>query len=177
MGLGYATAARGACHNKGDYYLVENGMGNPDLNLVPGDRFGDDKAQPVVTLQDWRALCDALGICHWALMSTQLIVDMINASTGWEIDQDAILKAGERIFQLSRSMTCKYGVTPKDDQLPEIAMRPIPDSGQEGHVPNMAKMLPEYYAIRDWDKATGKPSKARMEKLGMGALAGKFGIK
>jgi aldehyde:ferredoxin oxidoreductase len=40
----------------------------------------------------------------------------------------------------------------------------------------MARMLPEYYGIRDWDKATGKPTKARMEKLGMGALAGKFGI-
>jgi aldehyde:ferredoxin oxidoreductase len=111
------------------------------------------------------------------MMSTKLIVDMINASTGWDVTLDDIMKSGERIFQLSRSMTCKMGVTAKDDQLPEIAMRPIPDSGQEGHVPNMAKMLPEYYAIRDWDKATGKPSKARMEKLDMGSLCGKFGIK
>jgi aldehyde:ferredoxin oxidoreductase len=41
----------------------------------------------------------------------------------------------------------------------------------------MAKMLPEYYEIRDWDKTSGKPSKARMETLGMGELAGSFGIK
>ena len=176
LGLGYATAARGACHNKPDYYLVENGMGNPDLGLNPGDRFGDDKAQPVVTLQDWRALCDALGICHWAMMSTQVIIDMINASTGWDVTLDDIMKSGERIFQLTRAMTCKLGATAKDDQLPEIAMRPIVDSGQEGHVPNMAKMLPEYYVIRDWDTTTGKPSKARMENLGMGSLCGKFGI-
>jgi aldehyde:ferredoxin oxidoreductase len=46
-------------------------------------------------------------------------------------------------------------------------MRPIPDSGQEGHVPNMEKMLSEYYAIRDWNKTTGKPSKKRLESLGM----------
>lgn len=176
MGLVYATSNRGADHNKSDAYLVENGMGNPDLNLVPGDRFGDDKAQMVVLSQDWRALTDALGICHFGMMSTQLIIDMINASTGWNTDLDSLLKAGERNFQLMRAMTCKLGVTPEDDKLPEIAMRPIPDSGQEGNVPNMKKMLPEYYALRDWDKTTGKPSKARMESLGMGDLLARMGI-
>ncbi len=176
MGLAYATSNRGADHNKSDAYLVENGMGNPDLGLNPGDRWGDDKAPMVVLSQDWRSLTDALGICHFAMMSTQSIVDMINASTGWGVDQETILKAGERIFQMMRAMTCRFGVTPKDDELPEIALRPIPDGGQEGNVPNMAKMLPEYYEIRDWDKASGKPSKDRMEKLGIGALAGTFGI-
>jgi len=176
MGLAYATSNRGADHNKSDAYLVENGMGNPDLGLNPGDRWGDDKAPMVVLSQDWRSLTDALGICHFAMMSTQSIVDMINASTGWGVDQDAILKAGERIFQLMRAMTCRFGVTPKDDELPEIALRPIPDGGQEGNVPNMARMLPEYYELRDWDKNTGKPSKDRMESLGVGALAGSLGI-
>ena len=70
-----------------------------------------------------------------------------------------------------RAMTCKLGVTPEDDKLPEIALRPIPEGGQEGNVPNMAKMMPEYYAIRDWDKVSGKPTKTRMESLGMGELA------
>ena len=75
MGLVYATSNRGADHNKSDAYLVENGMGNPDLNLIPGDRFGDDKAPMVVLSQDWRAITDALGICHFAMMSTQSIID------------------------------------------------------------------------------------------------------
>ena len=34
MGLAYATSNRGADHNKSDAYLVENGMGNPDLPLT-----------------------------------------------------------------------------------------------------------------------------------------------
>jgi aldehyde:ferredoxin oxidoreductase len=170
MGLVYATSNRGADHNKSDAYLVENGMGNPDLNLVPGDRFGDDKAQMAVLSQDWRAATDALGICHFAMMSTQAILDMINSSTGWNMDIDALLKAGERNFQLMRAMTCKLGVTPADDRLPEIALRPIPDGGQEGNIPNMDKMMPEYYAIRDWDSKSGKPSRTRMETLGMGGL-------
>ncbi|MGD0354471.1 MAG: aldehyde ferredoxin oxidoreductase family protein [Dehalococcoidia bacterium] len=177
MGLAYATSNRGADHNKSDAYLVENGMGNPDLGLNPGDRFGDDKAPMVALSQDWRSLTDALGICHFAMMSTKSIVDMINASTGWGVDQDAILKAGERIFQLMRATTCMFGVTPKDDQLPEIAMRPIVDSGQEGHVPNMSKMMPEYYEIRGWDSNTGKPTRSRMETLGMNELVRTFAIR
>jgi len=111
------------------------------------------------------------------MMSTEAITNMIKNSTGWSMDVDSMVKAGERNFQLMRAMTCRFGVTPRDDELPELALRPIPDGGQEGNVPNMAKMLPEYYEIRDWDKTSGKPSKARMEALGMGALAGSFGIK
>jgi aldehyde:ferredoxin oxidoreductase len=40
----------------------------------------------------------------------------------------------------------------------------------------MDKMLPEYYEFRAWDKVTGKPSRTRMETLGMGELAETFGI-
>jgi aldehyde:ferredoxin oxidoreductase len=36
-------------------------------------------------------------------------------------------------------------------------------------------MLPEYYAIRDWNKATGKPSKKRLERLGMQEIAVSIG--
>jgi len=96
---------------------------------------------------------------------------MVNTATGWNTTVDELLKAGERTFQLQRALSCKLGVTAKDDVLPELAMRPIPDGGQEGHVPNMGKMLPEYYAIRDWNKNTGKPSKKRLESLGMPEIA------
>ena len=110
--------------------------------------LGDDKAKMVVRSQDGQLFTDAIGVGLMAIMSTQPIIDMINTSTGWNMDLDAMLKAGERIFQLMRAMTCKLGVTPGDDNLPAIVLRPIPDSGQQGHVPNMEKMLPEYYQIR-----------------------------
>jgi aldehyde:ferredoxin oxidoreductase len=39
----------------------------------------------------------------------------------------------------------------------------------------MEKMLPEYYAIRDWNKDTGKPSKKRLESLGIPEIAASIG--
>lgn len=171
MGLVYATSPRGADHNKSDGYQVDGGVGNPDLGLNADDRWGDEKAAMVEKSQNYRALTDSIGICHFAMIPFDMLVDMINASTGWDTDMDQLLKAGERTFQLQRALSCKLGISVKDDVLPELITRPIPDGGQEGHVPNMVKMLPEYYTLRDWDNTSGKPSKKRLEELGMPEIA------
>ena len=175
MGLVYATAPRGADHNKSDGYQVDGGAGHPDLGLDAADRWGDEKAEMVFKSQNFRALTDSLGICHFAQVPFTFLVDMIKAATGWDVDMEGLLKAGERIFQLQRALSCKLGITAEDDLLPELIMRPIPDGGQEGHVPDMEKMLPEYYEIRDWNGVTGKPSKKRLESLDMPEIAASIG--
>ena len=177
MGLAYATSNRGADHNKPDYFAVDNGVSIPEIGIVPGDRFASDKAQMFVTWQDLRSCGDALGMCHFVGIPYQNLIDMLYAATGRHIEMVEMLQAGERIFQLMRAMTCKLGVTPEDDKLPEFGLRPIQGGGTEGHVPDMDKMLPEYYALRGWDTVTGKPSRERMEALGIGELAGGLGIK
>jgi aldehyde:ferredoxin oxidoreductase len=177
MGLVYATAPRGADHNKTNMYDIDNGAGYPDLGLDADNHWGDDKAARTERGQNFRAVADSLGICVWAFIPIQLLCDMISAATGWDVGLDKLLKTGERTFQLQRALSCKLGITEKDDVLPELAMRPIPEGQQEGHVPNMEKMLPEYYAIRGWDSATGKPSKKRLESLGMPEIAASIGAK
>jgi aldehyde:ferredoxin oxidoreductase len=177
MGLVYATSPRGADHNKSNGYQIDGGTGHPDLGFEITDRWADDKAAMVERSQNWVAVSDSIGICHWALTPVSLITGMINASTGWNTDLEQLLKSGERIFQLQRALSCKLGISAKDDVLPELIMKPIPEGGTEGHVPNMEKMLPEYYTIRDWDKVTGKPSKKRLENLGMPEIAASIGAK
>jgi len=177
MGLVYATSPRGADHNKSNAYQIDGGTGHPDLDFSITDRWTDDKAAMVERSQNWVAVSDSIGICHWALIPVTLITAMINTSTGWNTDLDQLLKAGERIFQLQRALSCKLGISAKDDVLPELTTRPIQEGGTEGHVPNMEKMLPEYYALRDWDPATGKPSKKRLDSLGMSEIAASIGAK
>jgi aldehyde:ferredoxin oxidoreductase len=175
MGLVYATAPRGADHNKSDAYQIDGGAGHPDLGLNAADRWADDKAEMVAISQNFRALTDSLGICHFSQIPFPLIVGMVSAATGWNVSMDEMLKAGERIFQLQRALSCKLGITSKDDVLPDLILRPIPEGGQEGHVPDMEKMLPPYYALRDWDKESGKPSKQKLHELEMPEIAGKIG--
>ncbi|OGP51819.1 MAG: hypothetical protein A2Y79_01250 [Deltaproteobacteria bacterium RBG_13_43_22] len=177
MGLVYATAPRGADHNKSDGYQVDGGAGHPDLGLDASDRWGDEKAEMVFKSQNFRALTDSLGICHFAQIPFNMIVDMVNTSTGLNMDMEGLLKAGERIFQLQRALSCKLGISSKDDVLPDLILRPIPDGGQEGHVPDMEKMLPEYYKIRDWNNISGKPSRKRLQSLNMPEIATSIGAK
>ncbi|HEX7364010.1 MAG TPA: aldehyde ferredoxin oxidoreductase family protein [Dehalococcoidia bacterium] len=177
MGLIYATTPRGADQNKSNGYMIDFGTGHPDLDFSITDRWADDKAAMVEKSQNWVAVSDSIGICHWAIIPITSIAAMINASIGWNTDLEQLLKAGERIFQLQRALSCKLGISAKDDVLPELIMKPIPEGGTEGHVPNMKKMLPEYYALRDWDPATGKPSKKRLDSLGMSEIAASIGAK
>lgn len=171
MGLAYATSPRGACHNKSDVWAADFGMGNPDIGVAPSDRFDDDKANLVYVTQNWRASTDSLGLCHFAMVPVQDLLDIINAATGWKMDMDELMRTGERIFQLQRAMGCRLGVTAEDDRLPDIIMRPLQDGGTEGHVPNMKKMILEYYALRGWDTATGKPLPERLISLDMTDIA------
>jgi aldehyde:ferredoxin oxidoreductase len=175
MGLVYATAPRGADHNKSDGYQVDGGAGHPDLGLDASDRWGDEKAEMVFKSQNFRALTDSLGICHFAQIPFNLMIEMIEASTGWKVSIESLLHTGERIFQLQRALSCRLGITAADDRLPELILNPIPEGGQEGHVPDMEKMLPEYYQIRDWDPVSGKPSRKRLERLNMPEVADSIG--
>jgi len=171
MGLIYATSPRGACHNRGDYYTVEIGMGNPELELVPGDPFASDKAGPVVTAQNWRAFTDSLGLCHFAIMPLQEVLEMTEAASGIHLSADEVLLAGERIFQLQRLLSCRLGTSAAEDRLPAILMRPLPDGEAKGRVPDMESMLGEYYTLRGWDSLSGRPSRERLINLGMKDIA------
>jgi aldehyde:ferredoxin oxidoreductase len=177
MALVYATSPRGADHNKSNAYQIDGGTGHPDLDLPITDRWADDKAAMVEKSQNWVAVSDSLGICHWSLIPVTYITAMVNNLTGWNVDLQQLLRAGERVFQLQRALSCKLGISAKDDVLPDLIMKPIPEGGTEGHVPNIGKMLSEYYALRDWDKITGKPSKKRLESLGMPEIAASIGAK
>jgi aldehyde:ferredoxin oxidoreductase len=167
MGLVYATSPRGACHNRGDYYTVEIGMGAPELELVPGDPFSSDKTASVITAQNWRAFTDSLGLCHFAIMPLQEVLEMTEAASGLRLRADDVLMVGERIFQLQRLLCCRLGSSAAEDRLPDILMRPLPDGEAEGRLPDMEKMLSEYYTLRSWDSVSGKPSPERLVNLGM----------
>ena len=167
MGLAYATAPRGADHNKSDAYQIDGGAGHPELDVPITDRWDNDKAAIVEKSQNFRAASDSLGMCHFAQIPFSFLIEMINASAGWDVDVPGLLTTGERIFQLQRALSCKLGISAKDDHLPALVLRSIPDGGQEGHVPDIGTMLADYYTIRDWDRNTGMPSRQRLEYLNM----------
>ncbi|MBN1889783.1 MAG: aldehyde ferredoxin oxidoreductase family protein [Thermoflexales bacterium] len=166
--LAYLTSPRGACHNQGDYFLVEMGNSIDDLDIPMTERLEDGgKAHHVARHQDWRTACNSLVMCFFAAVSPSAIAPLLAAATGHEWRLDDMLLAGERAWNLKRLYNCRLGLTRQSEKLPHLLRQALPDGGQLGHVPDEALLLQEYYAARGWDLATGQPTPHKLASLGL----------
>ena len=65
------------------------------------------------------------------------------------------------------------GVHAKDDRLPQRILTPLKEGSAAGSVPDVEKLLREYYEIRGLDK-DGKPKKEVLIEAGLEDLAKKL---
>jgi aldehyde:ferredoxin oxidoreductase len=172
MALVFATSPRGACHNQGDYYMVEFGQTDDELGIPLLDRRqAEGKAAHVALHQDWRAVCNSLVLCFFAAVPVSDAVALLNAATGREWDIAEALRVGRRIWNLKRAFNCRLGLTRASERLPRLLLQPLAEGPTEGCVPDLALMLGEYYAVRGWDPETGQPTRETLEELGLGFAA------
>jgi len=118
-----------------------------------------------------------------------------SAITGKDTTEDELYRTGERIFNLMRAVQLRQGWGGRDgDRLLEyFYTQPIrqgevffnPDAvmpGPEGKIISrlgavldrgeFEKMKTDYYQLRGWDTATGFPTRAGLNELGLGDIAG-----
>jgi len=173
MGLLYATSNIGASHMAGD-------LAYPEVFGVPekiDPLSTEEKPRLIKRFEDAFAVIDAAGLCVflsvryffdpkvdlWPTRLTQLM----NYATGAGYTEEALLQAGERIFNLERLFLLKAGFTGKDDTLPRRMLEePMPDGPAKGHVVELGQMLPEFYRLRGWDE-DGVPTGAKLTELGL----------
>ena len=171
--LVYVTSPRGACHNQSDYFTIEMGGSIDRLGIPMTDRLEDGgKAAYVARHQDWRTVCNSLVMCIFASANLDTVVELLSAATGHDWTLDEMILAGERAWNLKRAYNIRLGLTRATEKLPKLLLEPLPDGGQAGHVPDMDLMLKEYYAARGWDEATGRPTRSKLQELGLDRLIG-----
>ncbi len=171
MALGYATSNRGACHLQGASYFFEKSVTLPSIGLKePQDRLSDNnKAELNYLTQNVMSMMDSLKICKFLLYGGADIKDFIywiKCVVGWDMTIEEFMKTGERIFNLKRLYNTNYcEVSNEDDIIPKrIKMEPRYDKGTGENLPNIDKMLKEYYKIRMWDD-NGRPLKKLLDIL------------
>ena len=93
-------------------------------------------------------------------------MEFINYATGWDLDMEAMLRTGERIFNLKRLINVRRGISRKDDVLPaRILSRKRGGQGPAAeNLPHLGVMLNEYYACRDWSEE-GIPTSEKLTEL------------
>lgn len=175
VALSYLTSPRGACHNKSDTYWLDVGRTMEDLDIGLTDRFEEQgKAELVVRHQNWRSAGDALVSCILPYLPSDDLVAMLSAATGWGVTKEDLLRTGERILNLKRLLNLRWGLDVQNERLPGLFMQPLADGGAAGHVPDVERLLSDYYQVRRWDRKSGRPSREKLEELGLSDVAGQL---
>jgi len=161
----------------------------------------DGKALAATCIQDREYVKECLVLCDWAwpIMTVQLSEDhvgdsglesrVVSAALGQEIDEEGLLRIGERVVNMQRAVMAREA--PGSDTLPEFHFTmPMGDDfinsrgvapGRDGEVfvkkgavvdrAQFAEMRREFYRIRGWDPATGLQTRAKLEALDLEDVA------
>jgi len=151
------------------------------------------KAAPAVYHQDRGALKDSLGLCDniFPLLTDpkeeDLLVSM-DGLEGWflehhlfeaaadcELSREAFYRVGARVYTLERLLAIRnWGRSRATDesiipylQRPEGSVSPYLGEAVELDPTRFRALLDECYALRGWDRETGRPLPATLQSLGL----------
>jgi aldehyde:ferredoxin oxidoreductase len=178
MGLAYMTSIRGACHLMHFALGVEQGIttytdAGFEENYI--GQTSEGKAEMIKLCEDLGLPCNSLVICEfvaWTLSANEL-AEMVRVTTGFDFTLKDLLACGERTWLLKRGLGNMMGVHAKDDRLPQRILTPLKEGSAAGSVPDVEKLLREYYEIRGLD-GDGKLKKEVLVKTGLEDLAKKL---
>ena len=124
-------------------------------------------------------LFEVMGLCIFYAWGTaencltpKRLASIYSTLTGWDVDQFALMKTAERVWNLKRCYNYREGATRQDDTLPKRMFQPLTTGPSKGRaVQNLKGMLKEYYEASGWDVETGIPSKEQLRELGLDDVA------
>ncbi len=183
IGLGHATAARGADHLRS--LVVVDQLG---YEAVAAERWGADKlpeiinpytekykATAVFETENAYAIRDALIVCWYSvswppIFWMQDFANILPLATGDSYlgKVEHLITIAERQITLKRLFNAREGITRKDDRLPDrFTKDPMPEGPGKGQVVHLEPMLDDYYRLRGWDLETGLPTKETIARLSL----------
>jgi aldehyde:ferredoxin oxidoreductase len=175
MGLAYMTSIRGACHLMHLALGVEQGITTYSEAGFQDNYTGqtsEEKAEVIKLCEDLGLPCNSLVICEfvaWTLSANDLAA-MVRVTTGFDFTLKDLLACGERTWLLKRGLGNMMGVRSRDDRLPKRILTPLKEGAAAGSIPDVEKLLREYYEIRGLDEG-GRPKKEVLIKAGLEVLA------
>ena len=169
MALAYLTADRGACHQRAFPIAYEVG-GEPFEGEYLERLAIRGKARAVVKDQNYIAATDTLVKCDFGSfgISGDTYRKLYETATGDKLDEERLLRTGERIWNLTRLFNIRQGIISREtERLPRRLYSPLPDGPAAGHSFSREDeeiMLDEYYQVRGWN-AEGVPTSEKLSQL------------
>lgn len=141
------------------------------LGLSESNDFFDPEVLPIVVAKVKGAMIfdDSLVTCRFQTFSlVDVLCQLVNAATGWNMDIDEAMNVGKRAVNLARLFNLQNGIGAELDA-PSIRYGSTPLDGLaagKSTVPHWDKMLHTYYYHMGWDE-NGKPLPETLRSLGI----------
>jgi len=164
--------------------------------MEPGFENIDDKTKLTVWLDNRAQIKDSLLLCDWCFPrilrgfnskeelkaaedycgDIDAEAKMLSPLTGLKITSADLGKAGDRIRNLDRALHIRnYDRSRELDSSGEwVCEYPEKSDGTKWDKSLFNKILDSYYNNRGWDKKTGRPTRAKLEELGLKDVADKL---
>ena len=176
FGGAYQSDSTPGRHTQGGLGGFEIGMQPPEWMPLLDKHTYTGKGAFEARMKNSLHTLNASGLCTFGagVLPEDAPITFISTITGWEFDNEAGLKIGERIANMRQAFNIREGITAENFK---IQGRPIGnpplDEGPTAHVVVDADTLrAEYFIAMYWDSATGKPSKKKLEELGLHDVVG-----
>jgi len=125
---------------------------------------------------DFTQVYNAAGICMIVFGdgygSGDYLIEALRVITGWDLTKEELFKTGERIDNIRQAFNIREGLAPPWKYPDRMLGVPPKTAGPRAGI-SMTEddLYNEYYAARDWDRKTGKPSKKKLLELGLDDVA------
>jgi len=167
----YRVDATPARHTQGRDDLVPPGL-LPDFDSKSFSGRGE--AQRISS--NFHHVMNCAGMCLFMYLSiptAKVVTEFISAITGWDVTMDELIKTGERIQDLRHAFNLREGLNPLEFKVPDRLLgRPAQKEGPlAGVTVDEDTMIKEFLAAMDWDAKTAKPSKKKLQELGLEDVA------
>ncbi len=171
----YQTDPTPGRHTQGGLGGYELGM-EPPAWLPQMDKYTYTGKGPIeAMIKNTLHSVNASGMCSFAVgvLSEDALTTFISTVTGWEFDWDEAIKTGERIANVRQAFNVREGLIPSDFRISgrPIGVPPLEDGPTAGKTVDADMLRAEYFEEMDWDIETGKPSRSKLEELGLDDVA------
>ena len=143
--------------------------------VVVGWKSTEGKGVAQAHFSNAHQVMNGLGLCMFTNLTGGLPwVDLVNALTGWSVNEKDLLVAGERIQNLRAAFNRREGIQPGDFQ-PHPRMLGEGDGNLtagplKGVKVPLQALKNDYYAAMHWNPTTGHLARSHAEALGISDL-------
>ena len=184
-----------SCHDYssgfGRYDNIASYFGLPGGDMAGGKKMVYDRTEyQTAWVQNHQSIKNSMPICEWASMPFNFFhpptmdirifeSSMLSAVTGIDYSVDKLWETGDRIYTLRRAVSVmRENRTREQDDLSRVWFEKRVGGAESLAAPldraQWEALKNRFYTVRGWNPANARPTRAKLEQLGMKGVADKL---